>query len=66
MQTYDLNADGLRGLNAALDRLAQRIDNAIELAASGLVAGNEVHSSNAMVIVASRRCCISVERSGLK
>ena len=42
------------------ERRAQRIDRRMDSAACSSVAGNGVHSSKAMVMVASRRCWISV------
>jgi hypothetical protein len=44
-----------RGRNADFERSAQRIESAIERAASSSVAGKGVHSSNAIVISAPRR-----------
>ena len=49
----------------ARERFAQRIDRRMESAATSSVAGKGVHSSNAMVMVASRRYWISVDRSGV-
>ena len=46
-------------------RAAQRIDSSIDVATASSVAGNGVHSSNAMVMVASSWSWIAVEISGV-
>ena len=47
------------------DRTAHRIDSSIEARAWSSVAGNGVHSSNAMVMVASNWSWMAVELSGV-
>jgi len=51
-------------MKASRDRFAQAIDSRIELAATSGSDGNGVHSSKAIVMVASSRCWIPVDRSG--
>jgi hypothetical protein len=55
-----------RGAKAAFDAAAQRIDSSIERAACSSVAGKGVHSSSAIVTVASRLCWMAIERAGVR
>ena len=48
------------------DNAAHRMDNSIDRRASSGVAGNGVHSSSAMVIVASSLCWIAMDRAGVR
>ena len=53
-------------MNASRERAAQRIDSCMDVRACAGVAGKGVHSSSTMVIVASSRCWISIERAGVR
>jgi len=48
------------------ERFAQRIESSMLSFACSCVAGNGVHSSNAIVIVEPSKCCTSIERSGVR
>ena len=54
-----------RGAKTALERAAQRRDSSIARSTSASGAGKAMHSSSTMVMVASKRCWISTERSGV-